>query len=355
MALPPIEYSGQTTSEILAAKETHSVASLLFALEEGIQFRQSKKPNTRTTEDERLLLAVLALWREVNNGGFSQFFVNSSRQYTPEIVQFLRRIGCNATAAITLQAIACLGIESVTPVAVSEVICRDDSMRDEQLEMLDREFYALSEIEHNLFRFVETNSDNFLLERMEVAPRVTNRGATNAGRLALALRFAPPAGHSLKSVREQAIGLAAAKGLNATDQECEAAAYLYLFARSLSKGDLSSCAGIASRAFELCREDTAHCVEYKRWIEALLEAAQDDQADEAALRYLDYLSREDKASHFIRKRVGFFVSVVRPFAARLPKAAQFLRDNFTETDIEPPVAIYKGLRTLLRAQANRKD
>ena len=355
MGLPPIEYAGQTTSEILAAKKTHSIASLLFALEEAIHLRQSKRPNQRITEDERVLLAVLALWREVNNGGFAQFFANSSAQYAPEIVPCLQRIGCDATAVLVERAIACLSLKSITPVAVSRAIHREDSTRDERLEKLDREFYALSEIEHSLFRFVETNADNFRLERMEVARPEPKRGVTKAGRLALALRFAPATEHSLPAVREHAMQLASAKGMDATEEECDAAAHLYLFAWFLREGDLSHCAEVASRAFELCREDTAHCVEYKRWIDKLLVASLDQQADQAARQYLDYLNREDKASHFIRKRVGFLAAVVRPYAARLPRAAQYLRDNFTEADIEPPAVIYNGLRALLRARANQKE
>ena len=350
MALPPLEYSGQSASEILACKDTHTIASVLFALEEGIHLRQSKSPETKFTNEERLLLGVLALWREVNNGGFAQFFVNSSRQYAPDIVPFLRTIGCNATAAITEQAIACLGIRKVTSVTVSKAIRQEDSTRDERLEQLDHEFYALSEIEQGLFQFVEEHSRNILLERTTVAPREPKRGVTNAGRLALALRFARPAEHSLACAREQAIQLASAKGIAATEEDYDGAAYLYLFAWFLNRGDLSSGAAIASRTFELCREDTTHCVQYRQWIEKMLEASLDDQADEAALRYLEYLCRDDKTSQFIRKRVGFFAAVLRPHAGRLPKSTQYLNENFTEAESEPPLVIYKGLRALLRGQ-----
>lgn len=207
MALPPLEYSGQTTSEILACKETHRIDSLLFALEQGIYLRRSKDSNVETTAEERLLLAVLALWREVNNGGFAQFFVNSSREYAPEIVHFLQRIGCSATAAIAQQAIGCLEVNDITPVAVSKAIRKRDLMRDERLTRLDQEFYTLNEIEQKLFRFVGANSHKFLLSRMEVAPPPAKRGLTNAGRLELALRFARPAGHSLTNVREQAYSI----------------------------------------------------------------------------------------------------------------------------------------------------
>jgi hypothetical protein len=355
MALPFFRYSGQTTAEILASKDTCSIASLLYALEEGIMLRCSESGREDCTPAERLLLAVLALEREVNNGGFAQFFFNSSRQYAPEIVEFLNRINCTKTAALAKRAIECLGLAAVpiTPDTVRAAIMREDAARDQQLNELDHEFYRLSEIEENLFRFAEEHADSFHLERRKVAPPEPKRGVTTAGRMERALLFAAPASDSFTDVREQAVKLAKAKSLAASDEDCSGAAYLYLFARYLRKGDLSAAAEVAPEAFRRCREDTAHCVAYRTWIEKLLEASKDAEADHAALRYVEYLSGEDKASQFIRKRVGFLAAVVRPNAARLPNAAHYLASNFTEADIEPPLVVYKGLRGLIRAQPDQ--
>lgn len=147
--------------------------------------------------------------------------------------------------------------------------------------------------------------------------------------------------------------MSSAKAIGATNEECEAAAYLYLFGWFLSKGDLVSCAEVAPSAFENCREDTMHCVYYRRWIEKMLDASLDSQADAAALQYLNYLNREDTKSQFIRKRIGFIAAVVRPQAARLPKSDQYLREKFTDAEIEPPFEIYKGLRAALQSRAHR--
>ena len=144
--------------------------------------------------------------------------------------------------------------------------------------------------------------------------------------------------------------MAKAKSIAASEAECDAAVYLYLFGSHLRNGDLSKCAEVAQQAFELCREDTTHCVDHKTWVETLLEASQNEQADDAALRYLQYLHREDKTSKFIRKRVGFLAAVVRPNAARMPNAALYLSSSFTEAEIEAPLVIYKGLRDALRAR-----
>jgi hypothetical protein len=102
---PWLGYSGQSAAEILACKTTHRIDSLLCALEEAIDLRQSRTPGHAPTEEERTLLAVMALEREVNNGGFDQFFVNSSRQYAPIIVSALETIGCTEVAALARQAV----------------------------------------------------------------------------------------------------------------------------------------------------------------------------------------------------------------------------------------------------------
>ncbi|PYV26956.1 MAG: hypothetical protein DMG27_05210, partial [Acidobacteria bacterium] len=108
--LPRLDYTGQTTSELIACKNSHSIDSLLCAFEWGIQAKAKAGPagEGSLTGEERLVLAVMALNREVNNGGYDQFFVNSSRRFVPIIVDSLRRIGCAATAAITERAIAAL-------------------------------------------------------------------------------------------------------------------------------------------------------------------------------------------------------------------------------------------------------
>src|SRR5271155_1269179 len=96
--VPWLDYAGQDTAEILACKGTHRIDSLLHALEQAIQLRQDRNPEAATTPEEHTLLAIMALEREVNNGGYRQFFVNSSCQYALTVVPALESIGCDATA-----------------------------------------------------------------------------------------------------------------------------------------------------------------------------------------------------------------------------------------------------------------
>ena len=107
--LPWLEYSGQTTAELLAFKESHRIDSILCAFEWGIQAKAKVLGEKSTTREEELVLACRALDREVNNGGYHQFFVNSSHRFAPIIVGCLRRIDAQATATITERAIAVLG------------------------------------------------------------------------------------------------------------------------------------------------------------------------------------------------------------------------------------------------------
>ena len=71
--LPWLDYTGQTTSELIACKDSHRIDSLLCAFEEGIQTKLAQKGGARPTAEKNLVLAVMGLDREVNNGGHYQF------------------------------------------------------------------------------------------------------------------------------------------------------------------------------------------------------------------------------------------------------------------------------------------
>jgi Domain of unknown function (DUF4375) len=111
--MPPwLDYAGQDTAEILAHKTTHRIDSLLCALEQAIQLRQSRFPSLPTSLEEHTLLAIMALQREVNNGGYHQFFINSSHRYALTIVPALKSIGCDVIGGLTQRAIDALSLTS---------------------------------------------------------------------------------------------------------------------------------------------------------------------------------------------------------------------------------------------------
>tara|TARA_B100001167_G_scaffold163752_1_gene111954 strand:+ start:1536 stop:2063 length:528 start_codon:yes stop_codon:yes gene_type:complete len=58
----------------------------------------------RLNESQKILLIVENLEREINNGGFHQFYWNSSGNYANETIDALIKIGANKTAEIVKKA-----------------------------------------------------------------------------------------------------------------------------------------------------------------------------------------------------------------------------------------------------------
>ena len=80
-------YNGQSIEELIALERTHRTDSLVIALEQAMDQKAARLGEESLTEEERFILAIEALEHEVNNGGYGQFFVNSSREYTPVIAE----------------------------------------------------------------------------------------------------------------------------------------------------------------------------------------------------------------------------------------------------------------------------
>ena len=130
-----------------------------MAFEDALNQKETELGSTSLTKEEKVIQAVEALEGQVNNGGYSQFFFNSSCKYVPQIVEALYLIGCPKTAKITEKAIEIVGIsESSSWEQFQEKIADDDSL-DEKFEPLDRKFYEYEEdIPARLFDFIKTNS-----------------------------------------------------------------------------------------------------------------------------------------------------------------------------------------------------
>ena len=150
-------YSGQTLQQLLAMKSSHRIDSLVLAVEQALLH----KPDTVLTEPERVVIAVEAMEREVNNGGYGQLFLNAPRESTEYLVRALELIGCPKVAAISSEAIAILklpaGFDSNT---VERVV---SELSDEALGRLgecDSRYYANDEcIDERLFTYVERHQD----------------------------------------------------------------------------------------------------------------------------------------------------------------------------------------------------
>ena len=116
------------------------------------------------SEAERIFYITQTLEMEVNNGGFSQFFYNSSGNFSNELVGAFTAIGANATAAICQKAISAFGRD--IPVDRDEREEMLDELEndeiDEILEECDSAFFDyeddLNELNYN---FVMKNKESF--------------------------------------------------------------------------------------------------------------------------------------------------------------------------------------------------
>ena len=336
--VPWLEYTGQTTSELIAFKNTHRVASLLRAFELGIQAKVGPGGEEELTKDERLVLAVMALEREVNNGGYSQFFTNSSRRFVSIIVESLQRIGCGTTAAITERAIAALRIKMLSPDSVSDAVLNEDPDRGKVLDALDREFYQLNEIEPELFNFIEAHQHNIQVRKVTTASiewKPPKR--SNAAELYTSLKFAKLHDVTLDELRQPAREIARQNSITVNDAEIEAALTLYLFGRSLRADDIAACELLAPKAFELMRDDTAHCVLHKKWVLRLILEGKVELADTSSLYYLEYLKTCDQSVVSTQNGILYWAAVLQGNRAVLPKSVAFFMEAFPELDLHEPL------------------
>ncbi|MGD0938948.1 MAG: DUF4375 domain-containing protein [Terracidiphilus sp.] len=153
-------YTGQTLEELLALADEYRVDSLLAAMEQALDRKAADVGEQDLSDEERIVLAVEALEREVNNGGYGQFFSNTSGQYTPIIVASLLHIGCPETANITSGAINALGTEDYSPEALDAALESENDERDEQLDECDGLYSGTGEdIAGQLFEFVRAHQD----------------------------------------------------------------------------------------------------------------------------------------------------------------------------------------------------
>ena len=155
-------YQGQTLAKLLALQPSHRIDSLVLAMESALELRRDNGEDLNAIENT--VLAVEAFEREVNNGGYSQFFYNSSNEFAMDIVNCLKVIGCPELAELTQKAISILGLKELTPEAIEERMDPDDETLEDQLNALDDEFYDIEEVPaYQLFDYVKTHQQSVRL------------------------------------------------------------------------------------------------------------------------------------------------------------------------------------------------
>ena len=160
------EYSGQTTDDLISLEGEYRADSLVLAFEQALDQKAARVGRDNLSQEELFVLAIEALEREVNNGGYNQFFFNSSNEYAPIIVDALNRIGCSETATLTQRAIDSLGLEgTITVDAIERAMDDDNEERDNRLDECDDQYYEKAgDLAGPLLEFIKQNKVNINLE-----------------------------------------------------------------------------------------------------------------------------------------------------------------------------------------------
>lgn len=98
----------------------------------------------RLNEQQRIFYVAQTLEAEVNNGGFDQFFYNSSGAFANELVEAFTAIGAHHTAEICRKAVEAFGSEVPTDREKRQDLLdelEDDEVFCRTLEACDDAFY----------------------------------------------------------------------------------------------------------------------------------------------------------------------------------------------------------------------
>ena len=127
----------------------------LIALSENPATRFWKVNFQELSKPEQVFVCVWELEAQVNNGGFEQYFHNSSGDNAQSVVAALQSIGANLTAGIVERAIGVFGSNGPSP-DESQRQAVVENLSEEQKEVwnkLDAEFFRypnnLTELLHD--------------------------------------------------------------------------------------------------------------------------------------------------------------------------------------------------------------
>jgi len=138
--------------------------AILIGLSESDRTKFGKDDFETQSVPQRVFSAVWAVESEVNNGGFSQYFLNSSSETAGFVVDALSAIGAPRTADVCSRAIAVAFPEGLLaePEDISAASESFSDETEEKLDALDQEFFLYP---HNLtdllFTFVSKHPEEF--------------------------------------------------------------------------------------------------------------------------------------------------------------------------------------------------
>ena len=158
-------YSGQSTEELIALYGIFRTDSIVLAFEQALDQKAYRLGDSALSAEEVVILAIEALEREVNNGGYKQFFTNSSKEYASVIVDALNRIGCTQVAELTSKAINALAIDGALTVdAIDHVMRSEHEERTAKLSKCDgQHFHLRTDLAETLFEFIKSTRAKIII------------------------------------------------------------------------------------------------------------------------------------------------------------------------------------------------
>jgi len=158
-------YSGQTTDELIALQSVYRTDSIVLAFEQALDQKAYRVGSFNLSNEEIIVLAIESLEREVNSGGYDQYFINSSREYAAIIVDSLNKIGSKEGANITQTAIDILNIEGViTEEKIEEIMGSYSDERRNLLSKCDEMYFTeVGDLSENLFEYILANREKIVL------------------------------------------------------------------------------------------------------------------------------------------------------------------------------------------------
>ncbi len=137
---------------------------ILIDLSESGKTDFGKKDFDTQSFPQKVFSAIWALESEVNNGGFSQYFLNSSSETAGFAAEALEAASAPRTADICRRAITAAFPEGLPPdpEAISLAASDFSEAVEDKLDALDREFYQYPhDLTELLFAFVSKHPEEF--------------------------------------------------------------------------------------------------------------------------------------------------------------------------------------------------
>jgi hypothetical protein len=118
----------------------------------------------RLTEPQKVIYYNQSLEREINNGGLSQYFFNSSGDFSHETVKSLKVIGADKTADILQAAINIFPDKEIPKnrIEKQDLLEKIERIASENWEELDQQFFRYEEDLNILnMEYIRKNKENF--------------------------------------------------------------------------------------------------------------------------------------------------------------------------------------------------